>query len=207
MTAQGLSFAAWFPLLHDVVPSRVTGRFFGNLRTSYQAVSLTTLLLLAWFLGTDAPWWKFQIVFTIAVLFYIFRLLAILPVSENAVDKKKVKKITIPQRIKEVWRQKNLRIIIFYLSSYMMAFVIAEPFKIKFLKNLGYGDGFIIAATAMMSLGAIVSLHLWGKLADRFGNHSIFTITNFSLPVITLLWLFVEKNSVGNNVRENNTHT
>lgn len=197
MTAQAFSNAGWFPLLQDVVPPRVTGRFFANLRTAWQTASLVTLLLLAWFLGTDAPWWKFQIVFIAAFLFFIGRLLTILPVSENVIDKKEVKKINIPQRFKLVWRQKNLRTMIFYLSSYMMAAMIAEPFKIKFLKDLGFSNGFIIAATAMISLGAIVSLRLWGKLADRFGNHSIFTITHFGLPMSMILWLFVGKNTAG----------
>ena len=197
MTTQGFSNAAWFPLLQDVVPPRVIGRFFANLRISWQTASLITLLLLAWFLGTDAPWWKFQIVFIVAFLFFIARFLTILPVSENAVDKKSVKKITIPQRFRLVWQQKNLRTVILYINSYMIAAMIAEPFKIKFLKDLGFSNGFIIAATAMISLGAIVSLRLWGKLADRFGNHSIFTITHFGMPLSMILWLFVGKNTAG----------
>ena len=62
---------------------------------------------------------------------------------------------------------------------------------------MGYSDSFIIAASAILGLGAIVSLRFWGKLADRFGNRGIFSVSHIGMIVTTLMWLLVEKNTFG----------
>ncbi len=59
----------WFPLLQDAVPSEITGRFFGRMRTYWQGAWLVGLILIAWFLGENEPhWWKFQIIFIITTV-------------------------------------------------------------------------------------------------------------------------------------------
>ncbi|MBW1873472.1 MAG: hypothetical protein JRJ19_15500 [Deltaproteobacteria bacterium] len=50
--------AGWFPVLHDNVPSRITGKFFGTFRMYWQTSVLVSTLLIAWFLGRDPAWWK-----------------------------------------------------------------------------------------------------------------------------------------------------
>ena len=154
----------WLLLLQDIVPKQVTGRFFGNLRTFWQISSLITLLAIAWFLGADTQWWKFEVVFIVALLAYGIRVLTVIPMTENPLPETAPEKMSIFTRFREVLREKHLRRFALYIVTYMIAAVIAEPFKIKFLKDLGYSEGFIIAATAMVSLGAIVSLRFWGKL-------------------------------------------
>lgn len=186
-----LGNTGWFPLLQDIVPRQITGRFFANLRIAWQSACLVTLLLVAWFLGKDPGWWKFEIVFIVALAAYAIRVTTVIPMVENPLPPAAPKKISILERFAEVLRQRHLRRLIWYIIAYMVAAIIAEPFKIKLLKDLGYSDGFILAAIAMVSLGAIISLRFWGKLADKFGNHSIFTISHVGMIVSTFLWVFV----------------
>ena len=70
-------------------------------------------------------------------------------------------------------------------------------FFIKMLKDLGYTDGLILAATSMMSLGAIVSLRWWGRIADSFGNHALFSLSHVGIVCAVLMWLLVENNPLG----------
>lgn len=192
-----LGNTGWFPLLQDIVPRRITGRFFANMRTFWQTAGLITLLLIAWFLGREPDWWKFEIIFVVAFVAYAVRVLTVIGMVENPVLSAAPKKISIFTRFSEVLREKRLRQPVLYIVSYWIAATIAEPFKIKFLKDLGYGYGFILAATAMVSLGAIVSLRFWGKLADKFGNRFIFSLSHIGMPIATVFWLLVGKDSFG----------
>jgi hypothetical protein len=45
-----------------------------------------------------------------------------------------------------------------YILLYNIAAYMCLPFQIKYLKELGYHSGYIVAATAMVSVGAILSL-------------------------------------------------
>lgn len=190
-----LGNSGWFPLLQDIVPPRVTGRFFANLRISWQTSRLITLLAIAWFIGKDSAWWKFEVVFIIGLIAFLLRSLSFIGMTENHNSSTMMHKLTIPQRFKEVLKQKQLARLILYISIYYIAAMMTEPFKIKFLKDLGYSDGFILTATAIISLGAIVSLRFWGKLADKFGNGPIFTISHIAMPLVTIPWLWVGKDS------------
>ena len=55
-----------------------------------------------------------------------------------------------------------------YILFYNIAAFMCLPFQIKYLKALGYGAGFIVAANSMVSVGAIVSLRFWGKSGGPF---------------------------------------
>jgi MFS family permease len=65
------------------------------------------------------------------------------------------------------------------------------------MKNFGYGDGWVLAATSMLSLGAIISLRWWGKLADSFGNRAIFSLSHIGIIICTLMWILLEKGTFG----------
>lgn len=195
MSAEAMSFAAWFPLLQDITPARATGRFFGNLRMAWQSSGMVSMLLAAWFLWDgqgSPPWWKFNLLFTIALLCGIVKLFYLYPISENPHRKAKEQQSSVAEIIKSFLANRDQRNVLVYLLSYAVAFGMSVPFQVKFLKDLGRQDGFILAATAMIGAGAIFSVRRWGKLADRFGNRPIFTISHAGMVLVTGLWLFVQ---------------
>ena len=193
--AEGMSFAAWFPLLHDIIPSRITGRFFGNQRTAWQTAGLISMLLVAWFLGNDPQWWKFNVLFAVCILLSILKLIFMYPLGENPTKKPRHEQPSIIEVIKTFHANIEQRKVLTYLLSYSFAFGMSVPFQLKFMKDLGWSDGFILAATAMVSLGAVLSLRRWGKLADRFGNRSIFSLSHIGMIIVTALWLLVQPGS------------
>ncbi len=195
VAAYALGNTGWFPLLHDIVPRQITGRFFANLRMTWQTAHLLTLLGISFFLGHDPAWWKFELVFIVALVAYAIRTLCIIPMVENPRPETKHTHQPIAKRFSEVFAVKELRMLALYMARYMIAATIANPFKIKFLKDLEYSDAFVLAATSMISVGALVSLYFWGKLADRFGNRAILTITHIGMPISTVLWVFVDADS------------
>lgn len=190
--AEGFGFAPWFPLLQDIIPTQITGRFFANLRTAWQSAAMVSMLLAAWFLGTDPAWWKFNVIFTIAFLFFVVKVIFLRQLSEKPMQKNISEQSTVMEIIRVFWANKEQRKVLTYLLSYAVAFGMSIPFQLKFLKDLGRSDGFILASVAMVSAGAVVALRRWGKLADRFGNRSLFTLSHAGMVLVTGLWLFVQ---------------
>lgn len=196
-TAYYLGFTGWFPIIHDIVPRRLTGRFFGNLRTYWATSSLLVLLGIAWLLGTDPEWWKFRVLFFAALLTYVVQFFSLIPLKEKPPLRTKATRTPLPRMLKEFLANKKYHWLIGYLFSYIMAIAICEPFKIKFLKDMGYSEGFIMAAGAMMSIGLIISLRIWGKLVDRFGNRFVFSVSHIAISATLLMWLLVDKSTFG----------
>jgi MFS family permease len=190
-----LGNAGWFPLLQDIVPRRFTGRFFANVRVSWQPARVLSLLAVAWFLGKEPAWWKFGVVFSVGLVAYAVRTAMIIPMAESVRIEKEYEGASIWKRFSEAFGDVKIRHLIFYMTSFLVAALVAEPFKIKYLKDLGYSDGFILAGTAMIGVGAIVSLRFWGRLADSYGNIPVFNISHVGLPIVNFLWIFVGSES------------
>ena len=196
MTCMGTN--GWFPLLQDAVPSEMTGRFFGRMRTYWQSAWLVGLVLIAWFLSENEPgWWKFQLIFVVGFFVMAAKPFVVGAMSERSLQSQHRYQMKMFHRFKEMFSKKPLRILVLYSTSYLIVFAMVEPFKVKLLKDMGYSDSFIIMASAILGLGAIVSLRFWGHLADRFGNRGIFSVSHIGMIVTTLLWLLVEKNPFG----------
>ena len=191
-TSESFMFSAWFPIIQDIVPRRLTGRFFGNLRTSWQAVALGLLLFVAGFMGKDPPWWKFNLIFAVVSVALLIRIRFFIPLSENPPLKSYHERSKLGEILKEFFKSPNELKILAYVLSYAAAFGMSVPFQVKLLKNLGYGDGVILAASAMINAGAIISLRFWGRLADRVGNRIIFSVSHIGMIVITALWIVIQ---------------
>ncbi len=187
----------WFPILQDLVPKEIVGSWFAKIRTCWQSFSLITLLVVAWFMGQDSPWWKFVVVFGFSIVALFFRAVTVMPMSEKPVKPKADSNRGAFRRVADAWKLKSLRDVMLYVCIYCMAAWAPLPFQIKYMKVLGFGDNFVLAAFAMINLGAIISLLFWGKLADRFGNRSVFSISHVGMIVTLAMWVLVDNNPFG----------
>jgi MFS family permease len=192
--SDSIGAAGWFPLLHDNVPSRITGKFFGTFRMYWQTSVLVSTLLIAWFLGRDPAWWKFSVVFAVGQVCFILKIFAMRQLRE--------KPQTAPATYPSVWSvlkraacHRETRMFLGYILAYNIASFMCMPFQIKFLKELGYSAGYIIAATSMISVGALLTLRFWGRLADRFGNRSVFGLSHIGMAIVLAGWLIVDRNA------------
>jgi len=198
-TCNGLANSGWFPILQDSVPSDMVGKFFARLRTSWQAAWLISLLIIAWFLrGGNPEWWRFQVIFAAGFIAFAAKPIGTLGMSERIIfSENNSVRLTLADRFRELFSKKEVRTFTFYSIFYTSAYFFVEPFKVKFMKDLGYSDSFVIAATAAAGLGAITSLWFWGRLADRFGNRGIFSISQIGMIMTGLLWVMVGKSTFG----------
>ena len=82
-SSDAMGATGWFPLLQDVVPSEITGRFFARMRTYWQSAGLVTMIFAAWLLWDKPQWWKFEVLFAIAMIGYLVRIVALAPMVEK----------------------------------------------------------------------------------------------------------------------------
>ena len=191
----GIGAAGWFPVLQDNVPSRITGKFFGTFRMYWQSSVLVTLLLIAWFLGNEPAWWKFCVVFAIGEVCFISKIVFLKQLKEKPLPENPNDLPSPWGVLKRAVADPDTRHFLGYILLYNIAAFMCLPFQIKYLRDLGYSAGYIVAATSMVSVGAILSLHFWGKLADRFGNRSIFSISHIGIMVVLAGWVLVGNNA------------
>ena len=186
--------AGWFPVLQDNVPSRITGKFFGTFRMYWQSCVLVTALLVAWFLGNEPTWWKFCIVFAIGEVCFIIKIYFLKQLREKPLPREPENLPSSLSVLKRAIADPRTRSFLGYILLYEIPAYMCLPFQIKYLKELGYSAGYIVAATAMVSVGAILSLRFWGKLADRYGNRSVFGISHVGIMIVLAGWILVGHN-------------
>ena len=187
--------AGWFPLLQDNVPSRITGKFFGTFRMYWQSSVLVTLLLIAWFLGSEPAWWKFCVVFAVGEAAFIAKIFCMRQLKEKPLPEQSNDLPSTWSVLKRAIADPDTRHFLAYILLYNIAAFMCLPFQIKYLRDLGYSAGYIVAAMSMVSVGAILSLRFWGKLADRFGNRSIFGISHIGVMIVLAGWVLVGNNA------------
>jgi len=187
----GYGTTAWFPILQDNVPSRITGKFFARFRVFWQ----TSILLIVWamsaYLGHNATYGKFMVIFSVGFIFLVIRAVTCTQIAELP-PSGKTSESGFFKRLSGLLDNKPLRTYLLYLITYNLAIFMPSPFQIKMLKNFGYSDGYVMLATSMIQLSAIFTLKFWGKISDRYGNRAVFSICVLGNMINILLWLLID---------------
>ncbi|MBN2063826.1 MAG: MFS transporter [Sedimentisphaerales bacterium] len=189
--ANAMGIPGWFPILQDNIPRRLSGRFLGSFRTSWQVSNLIMVIAVSLYLGKEAQWAQFNIIFLIGIVYYIGRAVSFYFVEETMPVKPRDQVSSSWGMLKSFSADRSVRPMFWYLVSYAVPLTLCESFKIKMLKDFGYSDGVILGAVAMINVGGIISLRTWGRLADRYGNRFIFGLSHIAMAIVTFAWIFV----------------
>lgn len=187
---------SWMPLLSDVVPDDERGRFFGRMRTVWHLAALSLALVIAAAFGERSDWWQFQALFSVGILAYLVRLPFVRRIPELAPHPRTEGRSRL-SFYRQALRDRSFMIFLAMLGIAGFMNVMMGPFTITYMEDiLVYRHDLIVfAATALPILGGILTLMLWGHLADRIGNHAIFAVTLIGTAVTRLVWPFVAPDS------------
>lgn len=168
--------AAWFPLLQYIVPSRLRGRYFGTMRQYWQLVGFGAVFLAGLVLGAEPSPALFILVIVPAVGLQFGRVFmyARLPDPPPA---RTTNRESFGRRLAMPFRDKPFRKFMLYVGFVSLAQHAALPFVVPFLKTvLGFPASYTMYSTALFGMGSVISLLLWGRLADRWGNRAVFLL-------------------------------
>jgi MFS family permease len=198
-TLFALGDTGWFPILQDSVPRSITGRFFASMRVAWQTALLIATLAVAWLLkGEGHAFWKFEVLFAAALLLHVIKVFTFIPMVERPPHPPREGSPSIVERMLEALREAPMRAYLMYLVTYTFAMSVTGQFRLMMLKEEAhYSNAFIIFTTSLAPVGAILTLRLWGRIADRFGNRAILNITHLGMILSCCAWVFVHNSVTG----------
>lgn len=191
--AANLAAPLWNSLMGDLVPEHKRGRFFAQ-RT--RRMSLTAFLSLV-IAGSvlhfadlhQVTRFGFLLIFNVAIVARFYSLYQL----NRMVEPETVSDAMQPLFTRDVLqRMRHSQFARFSVFFGMMSFsvALASPFfTVYMLRDLHFSYLEFTAATAVSVLAQFMTLTMWGRLSDVFGNRLIMAVTGFFIPVLPLLWL------------------
>jgi len=191
LTGAGLTLTdlVWFPLLRAYVDPEQTGRFFGAIRSTWHAA------VIVFFVG--AQLWLarhengFGALFGVAwaLAFLRIGLLARLPErSERGGDRLRAR-----DALALVRDDRRLRR---YMTGVVWGIAVRQattPFVLVMLRRaLGFSNSDAVATTVAVYMGGLVSLYLWGAIADRLGPYVVFRTSSLGIGALYAGLAFLE---------------
>jgi hypothetical protein len=189
-TVYNLAIPCWMVLLRQMTPVNKRGRWLGLLRTAWQGSLVLTLVLTGLYLGRHPEWSKLQIMVFLGILAQVIRTLCLIPVPSISADPP-AGKGGLWEMILTPVRDKTFQPFLLYTAFWGLAVGLQEGFRLVYLIRLGFGQNLALVCSSLTALGAVTTLFLWGRLADRFGNHGVFSLSLAGFAIGVGGWLFV----------------
>ena len=194
------SFASppWQSFVGDLVSQDQRGRFFAKFTRAISIVSLTcqlllwlTFFLVAFYLNNSYVVLSivFSSVFFISYVSRCFSVLILTKIIEPHYQASSNTKFSFWQFIKRA-RESNFVKFVFFISVLHCGANISAPyFLLYWLDDLKYSSSQWIILASAGSISAIITLLVWGRFSDLFGNKKTMTYCAFLISITPFLWL------------------
>lgn len=190
----GFANPAWNSLMGDLVDSNKRGRYFG-MRSRLMSIAAFTSLCLGGVI-LDRTEKRGMVGLGFVALFLI-------ALSARFVSAYYLSKMTYPGYIHRaedhfsIWqflrdgRQTNFGRFVLYTGLTHFAVHVSGPFIAPYLlRDLHFTYFQFMLASAATVLAQFLTLHIWGRFGDQFGNKKVLALSGLLLPLIPLCWLF-----------------
>jgi MFS family permease len=194
--AGSIATPAWFSMLGDIVPEKLRGKYFGKRNRIIGTVGFVATLLGAFLLDLFKT--KGMILLGFSVLFFaafLFRLFAAYLFTKHYDPKLKLEDgyyFTFRQFIQKAPKNNFGRFTIFVALIYFAMQVAGPFFAVYMWRDLGLGQVPVVymLVSISSSVFALLSVGMWGKFSDKYGNKKLLQICGFVIPFFPVLWIF-----------------
>lgn len=189
-----LAAPQWSSLMGDLVPEKRRGRYFARRTALGSTTAFIALvvagLILYLFDELELTLIGFVTVFAIAAL---ARGVSVYHLSRMHDRPGRVAALEIPTERRFWTRVRHspfVRFSVFY-AFMQTAVAIASPFfTVYMLRDLQYSYLQFMVNTAASVFMQVITLNIWGRIGDQFGNRKILMFTGTIIPLFPSLWLF-----------------
>lgn len=181
----------------DLVPSRISGGYFGARQGITMASGVLSGFLISWILDAftvDGSLAGYTIVFIMAGIFgaldiacYFF--VEFPSMKEAGLDRKRVRMTVM---LRDVLSDRRCGRIILLLTAWTFSTSLSGPFyHVHMLgpMHMTYSQINVLSAV-MTNVATLLFSTRWGKTIDRYGNKAVLQVSAFLVALIPLLWLF-----------------
>ncbi len=184
---------AWVSIMGDIVPVELRSSYFGS-RNRLMAIAtilvliFSVLVLSCFSKDSFVGYWMF---FGIAGFFGLLCFIFIKKLDDPGFEKEEIIP-DISQSIKNLVRQPNFKIFVIFYLILNLGIGIASPFWHAYvLNNLNAHPMWVSAITFSLALGTLISMGVWGRVSNKFGNRASTIISTLGIALVPFVWLFV----------------
>lgn len=185
---------AWNSWMGDLVSEKERGAYFGRRNKITGSASFFSFMAAGYILhlypaGTTYEYMSFVTIFLLAMSSRFFSYVFLCKKYEPEYEAPPKPEFTFWAFIREA-RFRNYGRFVLYLSFMNFSVYIAAPFFVPYMLRdlqLGYMSFTIVTAAAIVV--KFLSMPVWGKASDQFGNKKVLALTGVLMPCVSLLWL------------------
>jgi MFS family permease len=192
--ANSISSVAWSAAISEVVPERLSGRYFARRNLVFGGWTLVAVLAAGHFVEANqnsmrAFGWIFFLAGTSRLMGLFFLSRMKFPPS---VKERRARGIAMVDLL-AVLRSRNYIWLCVFIGLWGLLLNSAMPFyTVYIVDRLNLGMGTMVKLTTLASLGGLATLKGWGRLSERFGNRPVLQVAGFIWGVAALLmWCFI----------------
>jgi HEAT repeat protein/MFS family permease len=200
-----ISSPLWTAWITDLVPEDNRGRYFGRRNMFAGWVGMTVPILGGYFLDAAAKRHTlsqplaFAVIFSVATVFALGSLLLGTQSPDVTPPKRDVGEVheSALSYYRAPFEDGNFRRVIAFIVAMVVAQSLAgQFFTVYQLQYLGLNYTAFQLLSAVASLGSLVSMPIWGYLADKYGNKPVLMICCVLVLVPPLLWVLAVPDGV-----------
>ena len=176
--ANSVGSVSWSAAISEVVPERLSGKYFGRRNLFYGAWTLLVVLFAGYVADRGNRslvtfGWLFASAGASRLIGLFFLMRMKFPVSVMARTSRSLNL----DDLKAVFRDTNYLWLIAFIGLWGLLLNMGMPFYTMFLMDgLGFSVGDVVKLTTVGSLGGILTLKAWGLLTDRFGSKPVLIV-------------------------------
>ena len=188
-----LAVPQWSSMIGDLVPERSRGRFFAERTRLASVMSFIALITagatLNHFDGSGQTVIGYLAIFSVAV---VARLISAYHLRQMHDPPRSSATFAFPVTADLLRRARHSAFarFSFFFAAMQFSVAIASPFfTLYMLRDLHYTYLMFMTNTASSVLMQFLTLNMWGRISDRFGNRLILATTGLIIPFFPSLWL------------------
>ncbi len=186
---------SWGSMLRDFIPENTIGNVFSR-RMFLSAILALSLTLLG---GQFVDFWKkghselhaYSIIFAGGLLFGLVGCYFLIRTPEPAMEPRDKIQYSPWELLARPFTDQNFRSLILFASIWNFAINLATPFfTVYMLKRLGLDLFLVTVFITISQVTNIMFVRIWGRLADRFSNKSVLSLSGTLFLVAIIAWTF-----------------
>lgn len=193
LSAAGIGHPSWFSWMGDIIDSKFRGRWFSKRTTiiHFTSIILATAasFLLKKFKAMDQEIIGFIILFSIAFLARLSCIQIIRRQYEPELKIKKEKTYSLKKFLKELKTSNFGKFAIFRLMFAFSIGLTSPLVSIYLLRHLNLDYTAFILIMLSGTMFSILTLNLWGRIADKYGNYKVIALTTLLIPLTPIWWM------------------
>ncbi len=189
-----IAFNSW---MGSLVPAEIKGRFFGKRAMIYTITGLIAALVTGKFLDMVPGFPGYAAVFTAAAIFGAADIFLFFWIKEPQMELPKIR-IPFHKLIVKPFKDKNYVKYMIFVSLWYFSVNFAGPFFNRYMLEELHLSFFIMITFTQVtsSFTTIISIRIWGKLADKYGSKPVMAICCSIIFLFPFVWFFITPGNV-----------